>query len=249
MQGLTPSSHLGGGSLAPAAGISQSGLDEDVRLIPGSAEDVQAELALGSPSLVPSTSVGGQAPLASAVATGPLPERAVAPLGGVLAEGDPVPQLDRHDPAMVDLALIGLPDRAVIAGAHDADLEAIVAERERAQVEADGPIALRSPGGLPFLTDSLQGGQKVDAATLLAALPPASTSTAVVVPHAAETNTALEALPAPRRIAPASVMSGVTAAMAMVFGLILPGVTRLMSAPAGPRLRLRLRFRRPTHSL
>ena len=43
----------------------------------------------------------------------------------------------------------------------------------------------------------------------------------------------------------ASVLSGLTAAMAMVFSLILPDMSRLMEAPAPPRSRLRFRLRPP----
>jgi hypothetical protein len=44
-------------------------------------------------------------------ATGPLPERSSGPLGGNLDSGsDPFPQLDRNNPADINLGLIGFPE-------------------------------------------------------------------------------------------------------------------------------------------
>jgi hypothetical protein len=252
LQGLTPPVRLGDGSSSTAALVSQTGPDAGGRPVGAPAEDVQAELLLGGASIVVSAPVGGQPPLSSPpVATGPLPGRAGAPLGGVLAEGDPVPQVDRHDPALVDLALIGLPEPEAPAGVGEADVEALIAERERAPEEPERSLGLGGPRGLPVLTVSVEGQRIVDAETLLAALPPACASAAVVTPApapaaiTAQTDRALEmeALSRPRRIAPASVLPGLTAAMGVVFGLILPDMSRLMATPPASRFRLRFRFR------
>jgi hypothetical protein len=252
LQGLTPPAHLGGLSLSPLTVVSQSGLDAGARPVMGAVEETQAELVLGGASMpiVSSTADDGQPLAPSAVATGPLPVRAGAPLGGVLADGDPVPQLDRHDPALVDLALIGLPEPAAIGGAGEADLEAIVAEHGRRPEQAEGPLALRGLGGLPLVTVAFRGEPRVDPETLLASLPPVHASPTVVVQARAaiaaetDTDTVRETLPPPRRVARGSVLSGLTAAMAMVFGLVLPDMTRLMAAPAAPRFRLRFWLRR-----
>jgi hypothetical protein len=257
LQGLTPSPRLGSGPSATATVVSQSGLNAGTPPMMGSAGDVQAELVVGG-ALVPVVGLtpdDGQSmpPSSSPVATGPLPERAGAPLGGVLAEGDPVPQLDRRDPALVDLALIGLPEpeAGAIAGVGAADLEAIVAELERAPEKTEGSVAFRGPGGLPVLTASLPREPKVDAETLVAALPPAyaSSNSTRIVPApaviAAVTDRARdrETLAQPRQIARASVLPGLTAALATVFSVILPDMSRLLAAPAARRFRLRFPFR------
>jgi hypothetical protein len=254
LQGLTPPVRLGDGSSTTAPVVSQTGPGAGVRSVGAPAEDVQAELLLGGAPIVVSTPVGGQPPVSSSpVATGPLPERAGAPLGGVLAEGDPVPQVDRHDPALVDLALIGLPEPEAPAGVSEADVEAIIAERERAPEQSEGSLGLGGRRGLPVLAVSVESQRIVDAETLLAALPPAYTTATVVMPapapavDTAKTDTALEmeAAPRPRPIAIASVLPGLTAAMGALFGLILPDMSRLMTTPAAPRFRLRFRLRRP----
>jgi hypothetical protein len=97
----------------------------------------------------------------------------------------------------------------------------------------------------------LAGNQTGGAEALLALLPrPVASSPAVTTPSPADLPADADAQPelqqqlrAPR-IAPATVLSGLTLAMAMVFGLVLPEMSRLLSTPGPPRFRLRFRFRR-----
>ncbi len=245
-QNLTPPVHLGDGTLASAQGMFRSDLETGWETsAPGSADSAQAEVALGAPPPV-SSALPGQQPLSTAVvATGPLPERSGAPLGGVLAEGDPVPQIDRHDPALVDLALIGLPEPEPLPGLGEANLDAMVAELNPASEEAEGLVAIRGPGGFRLLASSLHGERVRDSDALIAVLPAVATAP-VASPRPAPAAVPVETVAEPRRkpIRTASMLSGVTVAMAMVFSLVLPDVSRLMTIVEAPRFRLWFRFRR-----
>ena len=250
-QTLTPQVHLGDGaiSLAPTVGQIEPSTAL-ARLDDASAGPNEAEVVLGASAIVSAAPSGaGQQQLPSiAVATGPLPERAGAPLGGVLAEGDPVPQLDRHDPALVDLALIGLPEPDLLPGLGEAGLEAIVTELERAPSGANGLVAIRGPGGFPLRAKGLPGEGVPDSKALFAVLPPAGATTVMVGSAAAaaltKVPTELVATARPRRRLSATALSGLTVAMAMVFSLVLPDMSRLMTIIEGPRSRPRLRFPR-----
>jgi hypothetical protein len=251
-QDLTPTVRLGDGSSAVAPVASQSTVERSggADVVPAVENDA-TQAALGALPAVAGASAGLQSLPSPAVATGPLPQRAGAPMGGVLAEGDPVPQLDRHDPALVDLALIGLPEAVPMPGVGDADLEAIVAETEagRRLTEGEGLVAIAGPGGFPLLAASLPGDRTGGAEGLIALLPqPVAGSPAAATPALADLPAATDAqpqrLPREPRIAPATVLSGLTVAMAMVFGLVLPETCRLMSTAEAPRFRLRFRFRR-----
>jgi hypothetical protein len=248
-QGLIPPAYLGTGSISPSVLVSQSELDSTLQPLPGSTADGPAEAVLGALPSISATPAGGQSLPTPSVAIGPLPQRAGAPLGGVLAEGDPVPQLDRHDPALVDLALIGLPEAAPNPGAGEADLEAIAAELDGAPDARQGPGPLRGASGLPLVTASLQGDRTLDAEALLAALPPVGAAPAAVTTagtaSSAPSSARMAATKAPgaRRIAPASLISGLSVAMTTIFSLVLPDMSRLMTPPREARFRLcRLRF-------
>jgi hypothetical protein len=223
-----------------------------------------SESSFGQAPVVASASVAASAGLQvamSPVATGPLPERAGATPGGVLTDGDPVPQLDRHDPAVVDLALIGLTSPAADVGDGDAELAAVLREfdgdGDDATEVGETLVAVRGPGGFPLLAASLHKEAPSDIEALVAALP-AETATMEAVARvqlpdrAAETVASATTSPAEADadgrqaagpsggIRPAtSVLSGVSVALAMVFGLVLPDLTTLLSVSQSPRSRLR----------
>jgi len=245
-QALTPLVHLGDGSSTLATGMSRSELDTAWESsAPASADSALAEVVLGASPAVLSASPGQQPLSSTVVATGPLPERAGAPLGGVLAEGDPVPQIDRHDPALVDLALIGLPEPEPLPGVGGANPDAMVAELEPVSEQAEGLVAIRGPGGFPLLASSLHGERATDPAALVAVLPQAAAAATLASPESAKAVIPVETVAEPQRkpIRAASMLSGMTVAMAMVFSLVLPDVSRLMTIVEAPRFRLKFRFR------
>jgi hypothetical protein len=91
------------------------------------------------------------------VATGPLPSRTAAPLGGVLASGDPVPLVDHRDAAVIDLALLDL-----VGVRHTSPVEeavpSFVDEQASSRRDAEDvglALAGRGLGGLPLLGSSL----------------------------------------------------------------------------------------------
>jgi hypothetical protein len=163
----------------------------------------------------------------------------------VLDEGDPVPQLDRHDPALVDLALIGLPEPEPLPALRGANLDALVAGREPASDEADGLVAIRGPGGSPLLASSLRAEPTPDSSALIAVLPPTVSAT-VASPEPARPLVPVETVAEPpqKPVRAASMLSTVTVAMAMVFNLLRPDVSRLMTIAKAPRFRFRFGFRR-----
>jgi hypothetical protein len=246
-QDLTPPVHLGNGSSSLVLVVPQSAFEAEWEYSsPAPVGSGQAETAVGG-SLLTSSALTGQQPLAlPALATGPLPERAGAPLGGVLAEGDPVPQIDRQNPALVDLALIGLPEPEPLPGLGASNVEAILAELGPARQEPEGSVPIRGPGGFPLLASSLHGERAQDSRALVAVLPPLSpVVTLASAEHAEEvvpTATVTEQRRKPIRTV--SMVSGLSVAMAMVFNLALPDMSQLMTIVAAPRFRLRFRLRR-----
>jgi hypothetical protein len=217
------------------------------------------EEGIASPGLPPvgssATALAGQAlPL---VVTGPLPERAGGPLGGFLTEGDPVPQLDRHDPALIDLALIGLAEP--LPGADDADLAAVLADlgieiEPRSGVPASGStstststslVTLRGPGGFPLQTASIYGDPAPDLDSLVAVLPPTAATTALIAPAVVTPKTtAAENVNRPVRTRlTMTALSGLAMALSTGFHLVLPDFNALLTKLERPRFRVRLRLR------
>jgi hypothetical protein len=149
------------------------------------------------------------------VSTGPLPARSAAPLGGVLADGDPVPQIDRRDAAAIDLELIGLsprePDEPAVALADAAAEDATKPQGRLAPV--------RGPGGFPLL------------ASAPSVATPAADSTA---PATAASSSRPHSRSRP------SVGSGLTFALTLVFGLMLPDLAAAFQLAERPRTRFRL---------
>jgi hypothetical protein len=113
--------------------------------------------------------------VATPVASGPLPSRAVAPLGGVFATGDSAPVPDPRDPSVIDLALIDLP-----AGEVGED-KPIVDNSPRpvggqTTSETDGMatgsvVVVRGPGGFPLFGSSLRTETRHGRSTPLPELP------------------------------------------------------------------------------
>jgi hypothetical protein len=166
---------------------------------------------------------------AGPVPTGPLPSRSAAPLGGVLGDGDPVPEVDRRDAVAIDLELIDLPTDELLA------LDVPPAEA----AEATGRLAeVRGSGGFPLLASG-PVNPPLRPLVKLPALPRRWASPSVVSaepnpvpPHPEE----IEAEPSP---SPSSFRStvgtGLTVALSMVFGLLLPDLTDAFERDEPPR--------------
>jgi hypothetical protein len=158
------------------------------------------------------------------VSTGPLPMRSAAALGGVLATGDPVPQVDRADAVVIDLALTGLIP------------EEPVGPEEEGPAASSGRLAeVRGPGGFPLLAS---------APSRSLAAPPTDAPWAAL-PRSPEANRPPPAgrpAPAVSSTGPAarshrSAGSGLTFALSLVFGLVLPDLAdafRRDPPPPGP---------------
>ena len=183
---LTPPVHLGDGSSSLATGISPSAFERGSESSPTvPADSAQAEVALGA-SLVVSSASPGQQPLSSpVVATGPLPERAGAPLGGVLAEGDPVPQIDRHDPALIDLALIGLPEPEPLPGLAGRTWRRCWLSSSRLRRRPRGWSRSAVPVGLRSWPLRCTASRRRTSDALIAVLPPAAATATVARPEPA----------------------------------------------------------------
>jgi hypothetical protein len=172
-------------------------------------------------------------------ATGPLPTRSAAPLGGVL-DGDPIPQIDRLDAAKVDLDLIGSGDSGTGGGPR---ADEVVDEPE---VGPDGPlVAVRGPGGFPLLASGLGDIRPFDPAASIAFMPWTSAPRSVHdVPETTpsgfdrqETETPVAA----RSVRRSPAMYGLSLAMALGFGLVLPDLVSTFQQRDPRRCRLRLR--------
>jgi hypothetical protein len=139
-----------------------------------------------------------------------------------------------------------LPEPEPLPGFGEANLDAMVAELEPAGEPAEGLVAIRGPGGFPLLASSLRGERATDSDALVAVLPRAAATATVASPESAGAVIPVATVAEPQRkpIRTASLLSGMTVAMAMVFSLVLPDVSRLMAIVEAPRFRLRLRFRR-----
>lgn len=193
------------------------------------------------------------------VSVGPLPTRAAAPPGGVLAVGDPAPPIDPREAARADLALFD-PAR----GLHDDEFglrnPVPVANPPAAPVAAaeDAPlVAVRGPGGFPLLTtaliaatgrqpsplpaDDAPTADPTDGAGTTAARPALVTGGAVLStsePPAAATPR--QGRPERgKRVRRASALSGMSIAVALAVGLLLPDVVAAFQETplSHPRLR------------
>jgi hypothetical protein len=153
--------------------------------------------------------------VAGPVPTGPLPSRSAAPLGGVLGDGDPVPEVDRRDAVAIDLELIGIPTDELLA------LDVPPAE----VVDGGGRLAeVRGSGGFPLLAS----GPVSPPLRPLAKLPTlprrwASPSVVSFEPNPGPPRLeAIEAEPSRSSSLSASAGTDLTFAVSLVFGLLLP---------------------------
>ena len=216
-----PSVYLGG-SASPAAYGAASVAIPTVQIITGS---------------IDSTGPGR-------VATGPLPTRGSAPLGGVLSgEGDPAPVVPRDHTAAVDLALTDL-SRGDAEAAPPPDQ----VPRSATPLPSDGAIAaLRGPGGFPlFGTALIAEGQstRLGVEDRLPMIAVARSAPVLPDPGAATSpnETEPEPLPAPRAsrtVRRLSALTGVSLALAFVSGSVLPAITDPAQADPPPRSWLR----------
>ena len=132
---------------SPASMVLLSAQGAHPQSLPQSIDDSESES-----EYIETASTVGQEIIPAPAATGPLPTRSATPLGGVLADGDPIPQIDRLEAAKVDLDLI-VPSQP--GGERVARADGIVDEPQ------DGPegplVAVRGPGGFPLLASGLGG--------------------------------------------------------------------------------------------
>jgi hypothetical protein len=170
--------------------------------------------------------------VAGPVPTGPLPSRSAAPLGGVLGDGDPVPEVDRRDAVAIDLELIGLPTDALPA----LDVPpAVVAE-------AAGRLAeVRGSGGFPLLASGpvappLRPLAKLPALPRRWAAPSVVSAEPNPEPPRLEENEAEPSSPSSNSTSlRSSIGTGLTVALSLVFGLLLPDLAYAFERDEPPR--------------
>jgi hypothetical protein len=174
--------------------------------------------------------------LSASTPTGPLPARSAAALGGVIATGDPVPQVDRRDAVAVDLELIGLPS---------GDPAVSVLPLSNAGVAVDSSVRLttvRGPGGFPLLAST----HERPVAGALAALPWATSPTHYEAKSESGNKisplpTALPRNPEPPTRPPAG--AGLTMALSLVIGPELPNLAAAFRRDGPSRARSHTRRR------
>jgi hypothetical protein len=182
-------------------------------------------------------------PVPVPVATGPLPSRAAAPLGGILASGDPVPVVDPHDAAVVDLALTDL-SQSGDAQAEILAIQEAFAPEDESPTRSRGPlVSLRGPGGSPLFGTSLTGESRPtfpSGLPVLSALPSFGPA-----PGFTSDNFRGDPAPASEPRKPVVTCSrpavyGLTVAFALSIGLMLPSVTDPCRdrGPSRPRFRV-----------
>jgi hypothetical protein len=215
-----------------------------------------------APDSNPSVQLGNEHtyPVPYPVSVGPLPTRSAAPPGGVLAAGDPAPPIDPREAARADLALFD-PTR----GLHDDEFglrnPVPVANPPAVPVlAAEGApmVAVRGPGGLPLLATALIATSGQQSSPPQADLTPAADNAAEARPAlvptgavsaACTSRSTSESLAAAtpgqdrpkrdRRARRASALSGMSIAVALGVGLLLPDVVAAFqeTPPSHPRLR------------
>jgi hypothetical protein len=157
----------------------------------------------------------GAGPRPTIVATGPMPARSAAALGGILADDEPTPAIDRASAPLVDLDLIPRE-----GDGHEAEDEG-------------GLVAVRGPGGIPLLTTALIGIPHPGLRPKLAPTPaPASTPPPEVSADAAPTPAFSKAR------GRASAATGASIALSLIAGVIFSDLT--IVRPLAPSSRRRL---------
>jgi hypothetical protein len=181
------------------------------------------------------------------VATGPLPSRAAAAIGGVLSSGDSVTVVDRHDAALVDLALLDIEP-----GAEQIDAFQVAAGEGaiHAGDVGNGLSMSRGPGGFPLLASLMREPETQD---LPLRLPEFSTGPAtgepadptlpganfLESPEIQGAGLASDEVARTRAVRDVSVLAGVSVAVAFATSLALPEVTDPSRDDVRPRSRLR----------
>jgi hypothetical protein len=184
--------------------------------------------------------------VATPVASGPLPSRAVAPLGGVFATGDSAPVPDPRDPSVIDLALIDLPagevgeDKPIVDNSPRPVGGPTTSETGG---EATGSVVVvRGPGGFPLFGSSLRTETRHGRSTplpelpwqIIAAVPPNPTGEV-----GGRSGSSFETDPLrPRTVRRASILAGLSVALALTFGPSLPDLNDAFLANRTRRFRL-----------
>ena len=195
----------------------------------------QAPADIGGSAAVSSDSVATFA----RVATGPLPSRSAAPLGGILGGSiEPTPVVTTNDTLVVDLALQDLPGVDCVL---DAALAGEASPRA-ASAPRGALVRLRGPGGVPLFGSSLIAENEADDqddadfpafAAALATRAANVTETSILPttndPRAERAGTV-------RRV---SAAAGLSVALVFATGLVLPDLTDPTRADPSRRSRLR----------
>jgi hypothetical protein len=193
----------------------------------------------------------------TSAAVGPLPARSAAPIAGVLEQGgDPIPVVTPVEAVRVSLARIApVPEAfAVVVQARDVHQLESVPPGTSVRLEI-----LRGNGGLPLLATSLIGDLVVRGAVtpqvrdagdteaqggFVSSAPENSTPARPASPEPV-TVTRPESTPRRGGLRRSSAVAGLTAAVALVLGVLVPDLVTAFQFPPKPRLRIRLaRLRR-----
>lgn len=176
----------------------------------------------------PSVSVPNN-PTPVLVATGPLPARSAAPLGGILADGDPVPPVDPHGLALADFALDELVPEAEGEGAAPPNEDGAV-------------VAIRGPGGFPLLATALIADTMTSSSAEgdpTSQSDVAAVASGCVSPANQPTSDPSKSTRS-RTTTRSRVFPALTFALAMGIGLMLPDFVAAFQTPSPKRPRLRL---------
>lgn len=229
----------------PAGPQRQQPLPESSRvgsLDPGPSTSASTVFPVPSQATAPAPLVG--VTVTVGIATGPLPARSSAPLGGILNGGDdPAPVVPRSETvAAVDLALMDPP--------QDEPSAEFAAEALSTIEPPGGAVAaLRGPGGFPLLGSSLFAEGRFVRPGLADRLPaisftrpaPPTSSTGLPGPSAPVPEDATSPARRPGRTARRlSALTGVSLALAFVSGAVLPDFTD-PTRRRGPTVRSRIR--------
>ncbi len=242
---LAPKGPFSGGS-APGGRSPVSGLPSpspttppDLLSLLESYLEVNARALLANdqiPVLAAPVEVTAPLTLSATSPIGPLPARSAAPLGGVFATGDIVPQVDRRDAVAVDLELIGLssgePAASAVPLTHATD-------------PAVRLTTVRGPGGFPLLASA----RERPVAAALAALPWAASPIRPEAKSGAENILAPlpTALPQnPEARTRSSVGAGLTLALSLAIGPELPNLAAAFRGDTSPGDRSHTRRRQKT---
>lgn len=184
--------------------------------------------------------------VATPVASGPLPSRAVAPLGGVFATGDSAPVPDPRDPSVIDLALIDLPvgevgeDKPIV----DNSLRPVSGPTtwETHGEATSSVVVVRGPGGFPLFGSSLHTETRQRRSNPLPELPTAIIAALPPNPTAEESGPSKRSFETdplrPRTVRRASILAGLSVALALTLGPSLPDLNDVFVANRTRRFRL-----------